>query len=258
MYAKSISEISDLSPELSPKVQLAVAPHWTRKMATLAMLIASVSALGLLLHERYGFQWLESAYAAVESEAKAVSERVLPLPEPAVHPDAARHEALAEFLAKRYKVSQDVTLEFVQIAHAEAAEVNLDPLLIMAVIAVESRYNPIAESGVGAKGLMQIIPKFHGDKLAEFGGEKAVFDPESNIRVGTRILREYLSRTGNLSIALQMYAGALGDDNDTYTNKVLGEKQRLQRVVAAFAEPATPRIAPQRVASRRVDSLLGE
>jgi len=150
-----------------------------------------------------------------------------------------------------------VTLEFVQIAHAEAGRVNLDPLLIMAVIAVESRYNPIAESNVGAKGLMQIIPKFHGDKLAEFGGEKAVFDPESNIRVGTRILREYLSRTGNLSIALQMYAGALGDENDTYTNKVLGEKQRLQRVVASFAEPTPP--APRiRVAARQVDSLLGE
>lgn len=250
MYAKSISEIS-------PEVQIAATPHWTRKMVTLAMLIASLSALALLLHERYGTQWLELAYAAVESEAKAVSERVLaPAPVPVAHPDAARHEALAEFLAKRYKVSQDLTLEFVQIAHAEAARVNLDPLLIMAVIAVESRYNPIAESVVGAKGLMQIIPKFHGDKLAEFGGEKAVFDPASNIRVGTRILREYLSRTGNLGIALQMYAGALGDDNDTYTNKVLNEKQRLQRVVAAFAEPVpTPRI---RVAARRVDSLLGE
>jgi soluble lytic murein transglycosylase-like protein len=253
MYAKSISEIS-------PEEQAALPLHWThktRKMVTLAVLIASFSALALLLHERYGVQWLESAYAAVESEAKAVSERVLPQPEPAAHPDAARHEALAEFLAKRYKVSQDVTLEFVQIAHAEAARVNLDPLLIMAIIAIESRYNPIAESGVGAKGLMQIIPKFHADKLAEFGGEKAVFDPESNIRVGTRILREYLSRTGNLGIALQMYAGALGDDNDTYTNKVLGEKQRLQRVVASFAEPVAP-AARIRVAARHTDSLLGD
>lgn len=248
MFAKSISEISE--------EQAAVPLHWPRKMATLAMLIASFSALALLLHERYGVQWLESAYAAVENEAKSVSGRVMP-PDPVAHPDAARHEALAEFLAKRYRVSLDVTLEFVQIAHAEAARVNLDPLLIMAVIAVESRYNPIAESGVGAKGLMQIIPKFHGDKLAEFGGEKAVFDPESNIRVGTRILREYLSRTGNLGIALQMYAGALSDDNDTYTNKVLGEKQRLQRVVAAFAEPV-PAAARIRVAARHTDSLLGE
>ncbi len=251
MFAKSISE-------LFPGDREAAAPHRFRKIITLAVLFASVSALALLLHERYGAQWLESAYAAVESEAKAVSSRVLASPPaPVAHPDAARHEALAEYLAKRYRVSQDVTLEFVQIAHAEAQRVNLDPLLVMAVIAVESRYNPIAESGVGARGLMQIIPKFHADKLAEFGGEKAVFDPESNIRVGTRILREYLSRTGNLGIALQMYAGALGDDNDTYTNKVLGEKQRLQRVVAALAEPvpATPRL---RVAARRVDSNFGE
>ena len=222
MYAKSILE--------TPEEQAVVPLHWThktRKMVTLAMLVASFSALALLLHERYGAHWLESAYAAVESEARAV----LPQPAPAVHPDAPRHEALAEFLAKRYKVSQDVTLEFVQIAHAEAARVNLDPLLIMAVIAVESRYNPIAESGVGAKGLMQIIPKFHGDKLAEFGGEKAVFDPESNIRVGTRILREYLSRTGHLDSALQMYAGALNDEEDTYTGKVMTEKERLQQVL---------------------------
>jgi soluble lytic murein transglycosylase-like protein len=232
----------------------------------LVMCFASFAALALLLHERYGAHWLESAYAAVETEAKQVTERVLapqPAPQQAQPAEVARYTVLAEFLARRYKVSPAVTLEFVQIAHAEGKRVGLDPLLVMAVIAVESSYNPIAESEVGAKGLMQIIPKYHGDKLAEFGGEKAVFDPESNIRVGTRILREYLARTGNLSIALQMYAGALEDSNDTYTNKVLAEKQRLQRVVAALVEPAA---APLRVAynthrvrdPRRLDSPLGD
>jgi soluble lytic murein transglycosylase-like protein len=230
-------------------------------MLTLAVLLASLSALSLLLHERYGARFLETAFTAVQSEAEAISARVLAQPaEPAVHPDHARHAALAEFLAKRYKVAQDVTLDFVRIAHAEGAKVGLDPLLVMAVIAVESRYNPIAESVVGAKGLMQIIPKFHADKLAPFGGEKAVFDPESNIRVGTRILKEYLNRTGNLGIALQMYAGALGDDNDTYTNKVLGEKQRLQQVVASLAErsPAPPRLVTARVQRRATEIPLGD
>lgn len=231
MFAKSISESS---PADRPAV-----PHWSRKVATLALCFASLAALALLLHERYG-HWLQSAYAAVENEAKHVSERVLtPPPAPQAQPaEVTRYTVLAEFLAKRYKVSPAVTLEFVRIAHAEGKRVGLDPLLVMAVIAVESSYNPIAESEVGAKGLMQIMPKYHGDKLAEFGGEKAVFDPESNIRVGTRILREYLAQTGNLSIALQMYAGALEDSSDTYTNKVLAEKQRLQRVVASLAEPA--------------------
>lgn len=255
MFAKSISEISPDTLGEPP----AATPDRTRRMATLATLIACIFALALLLHERYGNQWLSSAYAVVETEAKAVSERVLASqPAPAAHPDTPRHTALAEYLARRYKVSQDLTLEFVQIAHAEARKAGLDPLLIMAVIGIESSFNPIAESVAGAKGLMQIIPRFHGEKLAEFGGDRAVYDPEANIRVGTRIIREYLTRTGNLGIALQMYAGALNDDNDTYTNKVFGEKQRLQRVVASFAEPAAPATPRLRVATRRVDPLFGD
>lgn len=253
MFAKSIAE----RPPVHPLVQ----SRRARKYLTLFMFLGSFSALGLLLHERYGMDWLQSAYAVVQDEASAVSKLVLLQPAPpVVNPDAMRQQALAEFLAKRYKVSQDVTLELVEIAHAEGRASGLDPLLIMAVIAIESRYNPIAESVAGAKGLMQIIPKYHGDKLAEFGGEKAVYDPESNIRVGARILKEYLSRSGNLSIALQMYAGALGDDNDTYTNKVLGEKLRLQRVVAALSGPApvATRLAQLPREARRIQSPLGE
>ncbi len=227
-------------------------------MATLAILVACLSALAFLLHPRDGN--LSSAFAAVENEAKAVTDRMLASQPaaPVANPDATRHALLAEFLARRYKVSQDLILEFVQIAHAEARKTGLDPLLIMAVIGIESSYNPIAESVAGARGLMQIIPRFHAEKLAEFGGDRAVYDPEANIRVGTRIIREYLARTGNLGIALQMYAGALGDNNDTYTNKVFGEKQRLQRVIAPLAEPASPATPRLRVATRQVDPLFGD
>ncbi len=100
------------------------------------------------------------------------------------------------------------------------------------MIAVESRFNPIAESVAGAKGLMQIIPKYHTDKLEEFGGEKAVYDPAANIQVGAQILKEYLRLTGNLGSALQMYAGALGDSEDQYSSKVLNEKFRLQQALS--------------------------
>jgi len=254
VFAKSISEIS-------PADRSAVSLPTFREKFSLVLFVASFSTLFMLLHDRYGVHLMESAVAVVQSEATAISARVLAQPEEAAaKPEDVRHVALAEYLAKRYKVAQDLTLDFVRIAHAEGAKVGLDPLLIMAVIAVESRFNPIAESGVGAKGLMQIIPKFHTDKLAKFGGEKAVFDPESNIRVGTRILKEYLAKTGNVGIALQMYAGALGDDNDTYTTKVLGEKQRLQQVVASLAEPApaAARLVQRVRVARRDDSTLGE
>jgi hypothetical protein len=154
--------------------------------------------------------------------------------------EEARYRALSQFVARRYLVSQDAAFDLVTLAHNAARQLQLDPLLIIAVIAVESRFNPIAESPAGAKGLMQIIPKFHGDKLEAFGGEDAVFEPSTNIHVGARILKEYLRRTGHLGMALQMYAGALDDERDRYTRKVMDERFRLQQVVSPPRQRAAP------------------
>jgi soluble lytic murein transglycosylase-like protein len=99
------------------------------------------------------------------------------------------------------------------------------------VISIESRFNPIAESVMGAKGLMQIIPKYHLDKLRAAGGEDAVLDPESNIHVGTRILQEYVHRTGTLEAGLQFYNGAWRDASAHYAHKVMAERDRLEQVL---------------------------
>jgi soluble lytic murein transglycosylase-like protein len=152
--------------------------------------------------------------------------------------ETPRLRALAEFLAKRYKVSQAITFDLVTMAHSAGQQIGLDPLLIIAVMAVESRFNPIAESVMGAKGLMQVIPKYHVDKFRQFGGEKyAVFDPETNILVGTRILKDYLSQTGSLDGALQRYVGASDPEDVPYIDKVMTEKERLQQVLKTKAKP---------------------
>lgn len=146
-------------------------------------------------------------------------------------PDDSRYKALAVFLAKRYRVSQSVTHDLVSIAHSAGQQIGVDPLLIIAVMAVESSFNPIAESGAGAKGLMQIIPRYHPEKFQEHGGTTAVFDPETNILVGSRIIKEYLARTGDLSTALQLYGGISDPANKGYFVKVMGEKQRLVQAI---------------------------
>ena len=51
-------------------------------------------------------------------------------------------QAVAEFIAKRYRVAEDVVTNFVSIAYRAGEKYSLDPLLILAVMAVESRYNP--------------------------------------------------------------------------------------------------------------------
>lgn len=205
---------------------------WGRNTVSVLVLVATLAALFLILFQQHGHM-IQGVHSRVEppptfgSFDGGHSEQA----SSALDTELQRQRVIAEFLAKRYRVSQDVALSFVDLAHAAGHQIGLDPLLILAVMAVESRFNPIAESLVGAKGLMQIIPKYHGDKLEEFGGEKAVLDPAINILVGSRILKEYLRRTGNLSTALQMYAGALNDEKDVYTNRVMSEKQRLQTAV---------------------------
>jgi soluble lytic murein transglycosylase-like protein len=140
---------------------------------------------------------------------------------------SSEQRAVTEFIARRYRVSQDAVTGFVATAYRVAAELKLDPLLILAVMAVESRYNPVAESNLGAKGLMQVIPKFHLEKLLEHGGESALLVPEVNIHVGAQILREYLERFGEMETALQMYGGAFDEPTSQYARKVLNERGRL-------------------------------
>lgn len=134
---------------------------------------------------------------------------------------------VTQYIARRYRVSEVAVASFVDTAYRAGARHSLDPLLILAVMAVESRYNPVAKSDMGAKGLMQVIPRFHLEKLAGHGGELALLEPEINILVGAQILREYLNRFRDLETALQMYAGALDEPTSQYSAKVFAEKARL-------------------------------
>jgi soluble lytic murein transglycosylase-like protein len=147
--------------------------------------------------------------------------------------------AVTEFIAKRYRVAQGAIAGFVATAYRAGMDSKVDPLLILAVMAVESRYNPVAESTMGAKGLMQVIPKFHGDKLLEHGGETALLDPHVNIQVGAQILREYLRRFGETETALQMYAGAFDEPSSSYALKVLAERARLEQMLKQIRRAAS-------------------
>jgi soluble lytic murein transglycosylase-like protein len=226
MYAKSVH---------GRRQQLLRYAGKPRRALSVALFLAIVSVVSL-----QALLALRGTAPTVEPEAAAPA--LFSLPDSArtpgaehghaaAHAEESHYQALAEFLARKYRVSERMIFNLVGMAHAAGRQIGIDPLLIIAVMAVESRFNPIAESLAGAKGLMQVIPKYHADKLQNYGGEDAVFDPQVNILVGTQILKEYIARTGNLSIALQMYAGALNDSEDVYTTRVMNEKQRLQQVV---------------------------
>src|SRR5450830_1716117 len=142
-----------------------------------------------------------------------------------------QQKLVTTWLSKRYRVAGDATDMLVSAAYLTAREIKLDPLLILAVMAIESRFNPFAESPMGAQGLMQVMSKVHHDKFQELGGVKAALNPVANIKVGSLILKEYVTRGGSVEAGLKSYVGAADMDNDGgYGLKVLSEYQNLKEV----------------------------
>jgi soluble lytic murein transglycosylase-like protein len=141
---------------------------------------------------------------------------------------AVDFQKIAGVLARRYRVSARAAVDLVRTAYHEANRNGLDPLLVLAVMAVESSFNPIAESDAGAVGLMQIVPRFHEDKLA---GRESALDPRVNIEVGTQVLRESIRKGGNEAAGLQLYNGSPDDAANAYANKVMGERDRLRQAI---------------------------
>ena len=132
-----------------------------------------------------------------------------------------------DYVTQRYRVSPDALITVFETAQLIGQERQIDPLLIVAIIGIESRFNPFAESTMGAQGLMQVIPRFHKDKLPKNKGAKPLLDPVTNIRVGVRVLEDAIRRSGSLVAGLQSYAGS-SDPHGKYSSKVLAEKARLE------------------------------
>jgi soluble lytic murein transglycosylase-like protein len=135
---------------------------------------------------------------------------------------------LARFISSRYRIGRDEVSQLVGFAVKTGHETGVDPLLLIAVISVESSFDPQARSAQGAHGLMQVHTKVHIDKFEPFGGAEAAFEPLPNIRVGAGILKEYLRREGTVEGALKSYVGAAKLSSDGgYGAKVLKERERL-------------------------------
>ena len=159
-----------------------------------------------------------------------------------------QQSAVAHWLARRYKVAPEPVSALVQEAWAMGQRAGLDPTLILAIIAVESSFNPFAQSPVGAQGLMQVMTRVHDDKFTAFGGNHAAFDPISNLRVGVQVLKECIARAGNLKDGLRYYVGAaLHETDGGYAARVLLEQSHLRAVadgksvrVNASSTPTAP------------------
>ena len=141
--------------------------------------------------------------------------------------------AVAQWISRRYRVAPEPISRLVKEAWAVGGKVGVDPTLILAIMAVESSFNPFAQSAVGAQGLMQVMTRVHDDKYEAFGGNFAAFDPVTNLRVGAQVLKECISRAGSLEAGLRYYVGASNlPDDGGYAGKVLAEQGHMRLVAS--------------------------
>jgi soluble lytic murein transglycosylase-like protein len=185
--------------------------------------------------------WLQARQVALlgmEPEPDAVERATATNPKDLPKEQAA----VAYWLSKKYRVAPEPLSALVAEAYNVGRNTQLDPTLILAIMAVESSFNPFAQSAVGAQGLMQVMTQVHSDKYENFGGKLAAFDPLTNLRVGVKVLQECIARAGSLEGGLKFYVGAGNMEADGgYAGKVLSEYARLYQVAKGRALPLAPR-----------------
>ena len=216
--------------------------------ALIALLLARPDLASHLGNSLHGVSITEAIAAVPDAETAPVALAAKPAPlvlsakQQALLATEKQQEWVTTWLAKRYRVAGDAANMFVSTAYMTAHEIKLDPLLILAVMAIESGLNPFAESPVGAQGLMQVMSKIHHARVQELGGVKAALNPAANIRVGSLILKDYVTRGGSIKAGLKTYVGAAAFDNDSgYGSRVLAEYARLKQVSSGKKVPTNMR-----------------
>ena len=137
---------------------------------------------------------------------------------------------VAKWISRKYKVSNEAVREIVEISFSAGGDFEVDPYVVIAVIAIESSFNPLAESSAGALGLMQVMPFIHRKKFEKYGGFDKSLDVKVNVYVGTEILKNFYLRYGNYRRALLAYVGVSQNSNSRYPNKVLRLRDRLKKL----------------------------
>jgi len=196
---------------------------------------ASVTSAGLSSAKQQTVALLMPSVAQVQ--VKSISHLADRIPTSKLDPQALdsnlmgsiqNQRAVADFFEKKYSLDRAKIEEYVSNTILIAKEVNIDPVLLLAVISVESAFNPNTKSQAGAEGLMQVMTSVHRDKYALYGGAQQAVKPEVNIRVGAYILKYLIATAGSLRNGLKFYVGAANaEDDGGYADKVMAERNRL-------------------------------
>lgn len=147
--------------------------------------------------------------AAIETSLVALPDIADPIDVESSTEEAVFSRILQRLSMRHTALPERERIALVRTILREARANDLDPDVVVAVIEVESAGYHLAVSHVGAMGLMQLLPTT-GKEIAlrmgiEWNGPDTLFDPTTNIRLGTAYLSQLMNRYGSLNTALAAY-----------------------------------------------------
>lgn len=208
------------------------APIYARKSVWIPLAL-----FNLVLAIAFGMSWRMDSVWSVLPQAKAytipvAAEQQSARPIPAKpEPLDKKAQKAAEYIATTYHIAREAS-ELIVRESVKAGKANsVDPILILAIIGVESRFNPISESQAGALGLTQTMAEYHPEKVAKIVNDQGhILNIADNIQLGSKIIGEYMRKYGNNeTLALQQYNGSLNDKSRAYSSRVLELKSKFDR-----------------------------
>lgn len=213
--AASLANEADIASVLYQKPSSSISGLVSAKQQTVALLMPSVAQVQV-----QSISHLADRIPSSKIDPQALDSNLMG--------SIQNQRAVADFFEKKYSLDRAKIEEYVSNTILIAKEVNIDPVLLLAVISVESNFNPNTKSHAGAEGLMQVMTSVHRDKYALYGGTQEAVKPEVNIRVGAYILKYLIATAGSLRNGLKFYVGAANaEDDGGYTDKVMAERNRL-------------------------------
>jgi hypothetical protein len=193
---------------------------------------AQFVALSLLLAG--GTVWTVQHQRAIERPV------AMTLPISVVEPMKPTEEAfrIGQFLG-RYTADRGMAFRVADALVHEGHKQNISPELLVGVVLTEDpELNPNAKSHVGARGLMQVMP-FHGGKWG--CGSKDLYNIESNICHGVKILKQAIAETPNMRVALLRYNGCVRGRNTRdchlYDDRVLRHVEKTEEALSVLRTP---------------------
>ncbi|MFM0344851.1 lytic transglycosylase domain-containing protein [Paraburkholderia sp. RL17-347-BIC-D] len=165
--------------------------------------------------------FVSCATAAHAADAQPVTQAPIVASEATSETSLPALSDITAVLRAQFRVAPMESLKIARAVLIESDRHAISPVLLLAVMAVESSFDRHAVSVAGARGLMQILPAAHPQLIA---GATDLSDPAINVRIGSTILRRYLDESdGDIDAALFRYSGG----GRGYARRVVLNMQRF-------------------------------